>query len=45
MTAQEVLGIPIALAQYSNTIHAKARTLREQIESATSQEELDKISW
>ena len=38
-------GMPVALAQYANTLHERARALRSQIEAATSTEELDAIAW
>lgn len=45
LTAQELLGLSIALAEWSNQCHQKATALKAQIESATSQEELEKITW
>lgn len=45
MTAQDVLAIPLALAKYSDSLHAKARSLREKIDKAATQEEVDAISW
>ena len=45
LTAQELLGLSVALAEWSNQCHQKATTLKTQIENATSQEELEKITW
>lgn len=45
MIAQDVCGIPLALAQYSDSLHAKARSLKEQIAKAESLKELEKITW
>ena len=45
MTAEDVCGIPFALAQYSDGLHAKARELREQIEVTETAEELEQIVW
>lgn len=45
LTAQELLGLSIALAEWSNTCHQKATALKVQIENAASKEELEKITW
>ena len=45
LTAQELLGLSVALAEWSNTCHQKATTLKAQIEAAETVEELEKISW
>ena len=45
LSAQELLGLSVALAEWSNTCHQKASALKAQIENATSEEELEKISW
>lgn len=45
MTAEEVIGIPVALAHYSNSLHQIARELREQIEKATNEDELAATVW
>ena len=45
LTAQDILGIPIAVAQRSNELHQIGRKLREKISAVTSREELDDISW
>ena len=45
LTAQELLGLSVALAEWSNTCHQKATMLKAQIEAATSKEELENITW
>lgn len=45
LSAQELMGLSVALAEWSNQCHQKATTLKTQIENATSQEELEKITW
>ncbi len=45
LTAQELLGLSVALAEWSNTCHKKATELKAQIELANTQEELEKITW
>ena len=39
------MGLSVALAEWSNTCHQKATALKAQIETATSEEELENISW
>lgn len=45
LTAQELMGLSVALAEWSNTCHQKATALKAQIEAATSKEELENITW
>ena len=45
MTEAEILQIPLVVAQRSDTLHAKARDLKLQIDLATTEEELKLISW
>ena len=45
LTAQELLGLSVALAEWSNTCHQKATALKAQIESCQTVEELDDIKW
>lgn len=45
LNPQELMGLVVALAQWSNACHQKATALKEKIESCTSKEELDKIVW
>lgn len=45
MTAAEVVGMSVALAQHADSLHQTARGLRERIEAATTTEELAAIKW
>lgn len=45
LTAQDLVGLVVALATWSNTCHQKATELKVQIEACESAEELDKIQW
>ena len=45
MTAEQVVGMSVALAQYSDSLHQTARGLRERIEKAETVEELAAIVW
>lgn len=45
MTYADVLGMPAALAVFSNDLHQKARGLREQINEAETVEEVEAITW
>ncbi len=45
LNAQQVIGIPMALAAQSNNLHQKARELRELIDIAATKEELELIAW
>ena len=45
MTAQEVCGIPAALAMHSDSLHQIARGLRERIDAAETKEEIDVVTW
>lgn len=45
MTEQDILGIPIAVAQRSDTLHKKARAMKAQIDSATTKEDVYAITW
>lgn len=45
LTAQELVSLVVALAQWSNTCHEKATALKAKIEEAKSEEELNKITW
>lgn len=45
MTALQVLGMSVALAQYSNQLHETARTLRTQIYAATTVGDVQKVVW
>ena len=45
LTAQELVGLVVALAEWSNTCHQKATALKAQIDAAETAEELEKITW
>lgn len=45
LTAEQMLGMPAALAIYGNELHRVARQLREQIEAAQTVAEVDVITW
>lgn len=45
LTATELQGMVVALAQWSNRCHQKATALKAQIDEANSEEELNKITW
>ena len=45
LTAQELVGLVVALAEWSNTCHQKATALKAQIDAAETAEELENITW
>lgn len=45
MDAEQAVGMSVALAMYSDSLHQTARTLREKIEAAETAEELEAIKW
>ena len=45
MTASDIIGLPIAVAQRSDALHQKARALRAAIDAATTAEEVAAVSW
>ena len=45
LTATEMIGVGVALGQHVNGAHGIARTLRIQIDAATTPEELEAIQW
>ena len=45
LTASDLAGLVIALMEHSNSCHQKATELKEQVEKATTEEELNAISW
>ncbi|TCL35659.1 uncharacterized protein DUF4376 [Anaerospora hongkongensis] len=45
MDAVQVVGMSVALAHYSDSLHQTARGIREQIEAATTAEELANVKW
>lgn len=45
LTAAELSGLVVALAEWSNTCHQKATALKAKIEAAQTAEELELITW
>lgn len=45
LDAQQMLGVPVAFAQFGNALHQSARSLREQIDAATTVEQVQAIVW
>jgi hypothetical protein len=45
LDAAEMQAVGLALAQHVQTVHAAGRTLRAQIEAATTKADLDAIEW
>lgn len=45
LNAQEMTAVGVAMGQHVNAQHVKARILRQQIEAATTEAELDAIVW
>lgn len=45
LNAQQLGGLIVALATWSNTCHEKATALKAQIDAAKTAEELEKITW
>lgn len=45
LNAEQLKGLVIALAQWSNKCHQRATELKEKIEKAQTKEELEKIVW
>lgn len=45
LNPQELSGLVVALAEWSNTCHQKATRLKEQIDLAKTEEDLEKIQW
>lgn len=45
LTAQELMGLVVALTEWSNICHQKATALKAQIEACRTKEELEKIQW
>lgn len=41
----QIVGVVVALAEWSNTCHQKATALKAQIDAAKTAEELEKITW
>ncbi|MBA3622940.1 MAG: DUF4376 domain-containing protein [Methylibium sp.] len=45
MNAAALAGMSVALATFADELHQSARALREQIESATTAEQIEEIRW
>jgi hypothetical protein len=45
LTASELIELGMEMAQFITTVHSKSRILRRQINAATTQAELDAITW
>ncbi len=45
LDADAMIGVSVALTQWSNTCHMKASELKEQLAQATTEDEIKDISW
>lgn len=45
LNADEMIGVGLALGEHVNSIHIKARALKDQVAAAQTKEELDAIVW
>lgn len=45
LDAQGMIGMSVAMAEYANALHETARTLKSQVDAATTQAELDAVEW
>lgn len=45
LNAQQLLGLVVALAEWSNSCHQKATELKSRIDLATTEDELNQIVW
>lgn len=45
LTAAELMGLVVALAEWSNTCHQKATQIKTLLEECQTPEEVEKISW
>ena len=45
LNKSQLMGLVVALAQWSNTCHQKATALKAQIDACDSKEALDKVKW
>lgn len=43
LNADEMMGVPVALAQFSNALHQKASEIKEAIMNASTKEEVDNL--
>jgi hypothetical protein len=44
-TAAEIVSVSQALGEHLNNVHAKSQLLREQIDAATTKEQVQAIVW
>jgi len=45
LNAEQIIAMPLTMAVYGNELHQKARTLKAQIEAATTIDEVNLIDW
>lgn len=45
LSANDIIGIPLAVAQRSNELHVKARQYRQDIDNAETVEEVEAVIW
>jgi hypothetical protein len=45
LNAEQMLGMPVALADHANALHVTARVLRAEIEAAETPDEVEAITW
>lgn len=45
LTAEQLVGLPVALAIHANTIHQTCKQLKQQVEAATTPEEVLAVTW
>jgi hypothetical protein len=45
MTYAEAAAVPVTMAQVSGALHVKARTLKQQIDAATTEAQVEAITW
>ena len=45
LDADKMIGVSIALTQWSNTCHTKALELKAKVDEATTEEEINNITW
>jgi len=45
LNAEQMLFMPVAMAQYGNALHVKARELKALVEAAVTVEEVEGVSW
>lgn len=45
LTYQQAAAVPVVMAQVAGGLHAKARTLKAQVDAATTVEQVEAIAW